>query len=50
MEVIETLDKSCFGEIVRMKKRDWNGKRRIGDGMYGQLFAEVFTKGSREMG
>lgn len=49
MEVTGALDKSCFGEMVRMKKPDWNGlrengKRRVGNGMYGQLFAEVFTK------
>lgn len=54
MEVTAALDKSCFGKIVRVKKPDWNGlreneRKRIESGMYGQLFAEIFTKRNRNM-
>ena len=37
----KTLDKSCFDEMIRVKKCDWNGLRenreRTENGMYGQL-------------
>ena len=49
----KTLDKSCFDEMIRVKKCDWNGLRenreRTENGMYGQL-CRSFTEGSREIG